>query len=342
MPLWTDIVDPVEATAVARVSLAEYELQWGSLARYLPNVPTGGNYVEFFVDGDQLVDEARYRAYNAPPETTGGGGGGSKLIKLPAMSGNEPIDEKTQLALKNLPDDRIRKSILAAIRRRVFATADRNERTRGVLIETGNVTVVQGNFTINDVFGRDAALTVNAGAGNYWTDAAVDRLAQLNTWVDLYSSKNNGRRPGSILIDPTLFNAFARGNQFATLLANGATRPGLQEEVRALAASAGLPPFDLYGRSTKSGKVLSVKKIYLLPEPGPVESDEAGYLGATYYGESLMADADGFEGIDGEPGMVVGVYKEDRIPFTVEVQSDAITEPVAHNANGSMAIQVLA
>ena len=34
MPLWTEIIDPVEATAAARVELAEYERQ-NSLAKYL-------------------------------------------------------------------------------------------------------------------------------------------------------------------------------------------------------------------------------------------------------------------------------------------------------------------
>ena len=57
----------------------------------------------------------------------------------------------------------------------------------------------------------------------------------------------------------------------------------------------------------------------------------------------MTALAEGFDLEPAEtPGIVVGVYKEDRIPYTVEVMSDAITEPVAHNANAAMAIQVLA
>ena len=342
MPLWTDIIDPVQATAIARVSLEEYELQWGSLARYLPNVPTTGQYVEFYVDGAALVEPARYRAFNAPPEIGGGGGGEVKVIKLPAISRNEPIDEKTQLALKNLSEDRIRKTLEAAIRRAVAATADRNEITRGVLIDTGNVTVVQGNFTINDVFGRDAGLSISAGTGNRWADASVDRLTQLNTWCEVYASKNQGRRPGRLLMDQAVMNQLAIGNQFATVLANGATRPGAQSDVTAYLTEQGLPPIDIYGRSTKLGRVLNPKKVYLLPEPVDPMGEEPSYLGATYYGDTLTAEAPGYEGVAGaEPGMVVGIYREDRIPWTVEAMSDAITQPVAHNANGSMAVQVL-
>jgi hypothetical protein len=61
-----------------------------------------------------------------------------------------------------------------------------------------------------------------------------------------------------------------------------------------------------------------------------------------YREDTLTAEAPGYEGVAGaEPGMVVGIYREDRIPWTVEAMSDAITQPVAHNANGSMAVQVL-
>ena len=39
--------------------------------------------------------------------------------------------------------------------------------------------------------------------------------------------------------------------------------------------------------------------------------------------------------------MVVGVYREDRIPYTVEVMADAVTLPVARDANRAMAVKVL-
>ena len=75
MALWSDIVNPVLATAYARLTMQEYEQQNGTLARYLPNVAVDGNYVEFWTDGDQLVREADYRAFNAPPEIGSGPGG---------------------------------------------------------------------------------------------------------------------------------------------------------------------------------------------------------------------------------------------------------------------------
>ena len=38
---------------------------------------------------------------------------------------------------------------------------------------------------------------------------------------------------------------------------------------------------------------------------------------------------------------MVGVYREDRIPYEVEVMADAITLPVARDANKAMAVKVL-
>lgn len=343
MPLWTDVIDPVEATGIARVELEEWERQNGTLARYLPNVQTLGDTVEFWVDGDALVAPAKYRAFNSPPEIGGGGQGQKKVISLPAISRNEPIDEKTQRALKSLPDDRVKKSLVAAIKRNIWAVGDRNEATRGILFDTGDVVVSAGNFIINDLFNRDAALkNVTVGAAGYWSDKTVDRLAQLNTYADLYASKNMNQRPGAIVMSRAAWNAFASGNQFATQLIGGAQRPGLADEVRGFVASADLPMIDIYDRSTALGRILPANKIYFAPAPVDPNAEDPTRFGATYYGESLMADAEGFDGTGDEPGAIVGVYKEDRIPFTVEAQIDAITMPVAHNPNAVYGVQVLA
>ena len=94
MPLWTEIIDPVEATAAARVELAEYERQ-NSLAKYLPTIGVDGDTVEVFSTDDGLVSEANFRAWNAPPEIGDSQAISSTIVKLPAISRNEPIDEKT-------------------------------------------------------------------------------------------------------------------------------------------------------------------------------------------------------------------------------------------------------
>lgn len=344
MPLWTDIVTPVEATAIARDEQYVIEQRKGSLARWLPNIFVPSDHVKFVANANILVDVARYRAFNAPPEIGKGAMPTSKSIDLPAISRNEPIDELTQKELGRLPDDQVAKSIAAAIRRNVQAISMRQELTRGSVIETGKVVVDTDNFWINDDFGRNPALSITAA--ELWSTASVDRLSALNGWLDIYRTYNNGANPGAIICSTRAFTAFAAGTQFATLLANGATRPALKAEVNAYADAAGLPPFEVYDRSVPvdgvNTKVLSDDRLFFAPEPVDPMGPDPSVLGATYWGLTVSA---GFPSWNIEPaeqpGIVCGVYREERVGASVEVQGDALGEPVAQNANSTMAIKVL-
>lgn len=348
MPLWTDLIDPVEATGIARDEQYEIERRrGGTLARFLPNVFVESDHVKFFPGETGLVDAARYRAFNAPPEIGKGQAPKTKTIDLPSIARNEPIDEMTQKELARLSDDRVRKSIESAIRRNVQAISMRQELTRGGTIDQGKVVVDQDNFWINDDFGRDASLSVVAGAGAWWNDPAIDRLVALQTWLDLYASFNNGAFPGAVLFGSrAAYNSFAAGDQFKTVLINGANRPPTAAEVTAFADGAGIPPMETYDRSVSLDgvltKVLNAKKIYFLPEPVEPDAEDGSLLGATYWGKTVSA---GFEswGIepDEQPGIVCGVFKEESVGASVEVQGDSIGEPVLANPNASMAIQVL-
>jgi hypothetical protein len=246
--LWTDLINPVEATAIARDEQYLIEQsRGGSLARFLPNVTVGSDHVKFFPGVSSLVDAARYRAFNAPPEIGKGQGVVAKTIDLPAISRNEPIDEMTQKELARLSDDRIAKSIEAAIKRNTQAISMRQELTRGIAIDQGKVAVDLDNYWINDDFGRDASLSVSAGTGAWWADATVDRLTALSTWQDLYASFNNGANPGRLVFGSrAAYNAFAAGNQFKTLV--GASGPARRWAPRSPATSR--PPACRTSRST--------------------------------------------------------------------------------------------
>lgn len=345
MPLWTDLMDPVEATGIARD--AQYVIEQGrggTLARYLPNVFVESDHVKFFPSATGLVDVASYRAFNAPPEPGKGQGVIRKTIDLPSIARVEPIDEMTQKEFARLSDDRVRKSIEAAITRNVQAISMRQELTRGICIEQGRVVVDQDNFAINDDYGRDAALTVTAAA--LWNTAGVDRLSALKAWADVYRDKNNGASPGSLVFSSTSFAAFAAGGQFATLLANGATRPAMRAELIAFADAAGLPPIEIYDRSVSVGgvtqRVLSPNKVFFLPESVDAMDPAGSLLGATYWGTTVSAGFDSW-GIapDEQAGIVVGIFRDESVGSSIEAQADSIGQPVAVNPNASMAITVL-
>lgn len=348
MALWTALMTPVEATGIARDEQYLIEqAKGGTLARFLPNVFVAADHVKFTMGQNGLVDAARYRAFNSPPEIGKGQGAKSSTIDLPAISRNEPIDELTQKEIRRLSDDRVRKSIESAIRRNVQAISMRQELARGKVIDAGALVVDEDNFWINDVFGRDAALSATAGAGNWWSDPAVDRLMALSNWSDVYAGLNNGQAPGHMVFGSrAAYNAFASGNQFKTLV-GASSRPPLASEVVSYAEGAGLPSFEIYDRTVSVDgvptKVLNPKKVYFLPEPTAVDNEDGGELGATYWGLPVSA---GFEswGIepDEQPGIVCGVFRDERVGASIEVQGDSIGEPVAANPNASMAIQVLA
>lgn len=347
MPLWTDIMDPVEATGIARDEQYVIEqAKGGTLARFLPNVFVASDHVKFYPGSTGLVDAARYRAFNSPPEIGKGAGVKASTIDLPSIARNEPIDEVTQKELRRMSDDRVKKSIEAAIKRNVQAISMRQEWARGKVIDAGSLLVDEDNFWISDVFGRDAALSVSAGTGNWWADLAVDRLTALSAWNEVYAPFNNGQGAGRIVFGSrNAYNVFAAGNQFRTVVGTG-SRPGMASEVASYVASAGLPEFEVYDRSVSIDgvltKVLNPKKVYFLPEPVDPMSEDGSLLGATYWGQTVSSGYEswGIES-DEQPGIVCGVFAADSVGSSIEVQGDSIGEPVLANPNASMAIQVL-
>ena len=116
MALWTDIITPAELTGYARESLADMELQRGTLAKYLPNRHVLDTAVRFVVGGSGLVEEARYRAFDAEPEIGRQQGGKRVSIEMPAVSQKIPVSEYRQLRARNASE-----SFMAA--RRVRASS---------------------------------------------------------------------------------------------------------------------------------------------------------------------------------------------------------------------------
>lgn len=352
MPLWTDLMDPVEATGIARAEQQEYERsRGGTLARYLPNVEVGSHFVEFVAGDNGLVDVAHYRAYNSPPKIGSGRGGERKTITLPAMSRNEPINEQEQMTWDHMSETQQLKSLERAIRRNVQAISDRQELTRGIAIETGKCYWVDevasgsgADYVLNDDFQRDAALNVTAAT--LWSDKTADRLAALELWASTYASKNAGLRPGAIRMSRQAWAAFRGGNQFSIALGAG-TMQMTGEQVTQRLIDEGLPGVvDLYDRQVQVNgvmrNVMDPLKIELLPAPTDPDNEDGSDLGATFWGRTRSSQFASW-GIepDEQPGIVCGVFGDESVGASIEVQGDAIGEPVLRNANATMTVKVL-
>jgi hypothetical protein len=339
MDLWTDLIDPVELSGFAREEAEAWELQWGTLARYLPNRFVPDIHVEVKQTDNGLVPEARYRAFDAEPEIGSEEGGSSLMLKLPAISQKIPVSEYRQLRARNASDEVIRDHIKRTTRRVARAIADRAERARGIVINTGKATADQKNFGFDDDFGRstDASFTASA----LWSVTATDRLQQLHDWVELYEQLNK-RAVGSILMTRAPFGALARGDQFRVQLNNGASRPLPADEIRQTILSDDLPPIDLYNRQTASGAVLPADAIFLMPAPVDPNDEDGSPYGATTWGQTLAASEPewGIEPTE-QPGIVVAAFKAKTIPQIAEVQGDSISLPTAANPDYAMRIKVL-
>lgn len=339
MTLWTDVIDPAELSGYARASLAEYEQKKGTLARWLPNREVNDIVVRFVMGQAGLVDEAKWRAFDAPVETGKRQAPKRVTLELLALGQDLPISEYEQLRLRNASDDTVLSNILKTTDQVVQAVADSAERLRGVVINTGKATIAQDNFVNDDDFGRDSSFTLTLGT--LWTLSATDRITAIQTLVDAYRDMN-GEDPGCMVGSNRVFRGIAAGDQFKLQLVNGVSRPAGEADIQSILVGEGLPEFIKYDRRTKAGRVTPDDRLYLLPAPVAPDAWEDTELGATFWGQTLTSMLPEYAIADSEqPGIVVGTYRNDKPPAIAEVIADAVALPTLANANLSMAAKVL-
>lgn len=345
MTLWTDVIDPATLTGYARAALADYEARRGTLARWLPNRSIPDVVARFVTGSTGLVDVARFRAYDAEIEIGKRKGGKRVTLELPAVGQNLPVSEYEQLRARSgtVSDAQALLSIQNVTRAAAQAVSDAIERVRGIVLATGVATIAQDNFATADDFGRPAGHTITAPA--LWSVPETDRLAQIQTWYDLMLDAN-GEAPGTLLMSTRAFRALASGTQMQTQLVNGGARPATLAEVRNTVEGAGLPPIELYDRRVSVGgttsRALPDDRVYLLPAAVGVDDWQDTQLGATFWGRTLSAtEADWEIPLEDQPGIVAGVWRNDKPPMGLEVISDAIGLPVLANAALSFSAKVL-
>lgn len=342
MALWTDIVDPATLTGYTRAFMEDYEASKGTLARWLPNRQVQDITVRFVKGDNGLVPIADFRAYDAE-NTIGSMPEGSRVtIELPAVGQNIPVTEYNQLRARsaNPSDEAVLGSIQKAAMRAARAAVDAVERLRGTVLQTGKATVT--GF-MDDDFGRSAGHSVTAGTA--WSTSTANAIGDLETWADVYRDAN-GEEPGAIVTSSRVVRAMASLDQFANQLVNGASRPATIADVQAYLTAAGLPPIYVYDRRVSvagtATKVLSDDRVLLLPAPVDPNDEDGTSLGATHWGRTLTSGEPDWGIEDAEqPGLVVGVYRNEKPPMIAEVVSDAIALPTLANPDLSFVADVL-
>lgn len=337
--LWTDIIDPATLTGYARESMSDLERAKGSLASYLPNRPVTDTVVRFTVGRNGLMEEAKFRAYDAEPEPGTGPSGKRKTIELPAIGQVVPVTEYNQLRGRSAPDDLVREMMLRTAEIVVTSVSDRLERLRGHVLVHGKAVIDQDNFQSEDDFERDPALSPTAAT--LWNEAGADPIGDLKLWRDLYEDEN-GVTPGSMILSREIMTALSNAEQFQVTMAGGGSRPATEADVQAILGANGLPPVVVFTRRTYSGPVIPKDRLLMLP--APVESDnwQGSALGSTFWGQTLTSEdpAWGIAPIE-RAGIVLGAYRNPKPPMIAEIISDAIGLPVLEDANLSLAAKVL-
>lgn len=346
MALWTDIIDPATLTGYARASLADYEARRGTLARWLPNRDVPDIVVRFVKGGTGLIDTARFRAYDAEPEIGRRPSGKRVTIELPALGLNIPVSEYEQLRLRsgNVSEEAALATIQNTTDAVVRAVADAIEYMRGIVLATGKATISQENFAVDDDFGRPASHQITDAT--LWDAAGtVSRLDSIRTFTETYQD-TTGEDPGALLMSNKVFRSLVAGDEFQTQLVNGGARLASPGEVQNIVAGAGFPPIFVYDRrvSVNGTMTRALRDDTLLLLPAPVEPNDwqGTDLGATFWGRTLTStDPDwGIEDAE-QPGVVAGLYRNEKPPMGVECVADAIGLPVLANADRSLAAKVL-
>lgn len=345
MALWTDVIDPATLSGYARDQMSIYEDRKGTLARWLPNREIPDIVARFAKGGTGLIDVARFRAYDAEPEIGARPQVERVTIELPAVSLNIPVSEYEQLRMRSgaVREADALVSIQNTTTAVVRAISDAIERLRGIVLATGRATIGQGNFTIDDDFGRPASHQLVAGT--LWTLPATSRLTYLQTILDVYRD-TTGEEPGSMVMSNRVFRSLAAGDEFQTQLINGAARMATTTQVQDTVTGAGMPPIYIYDRRVSVGGVMTrvLRDDTILVLPAPVEPDDwqGTDLGATFWGRTLTSTDPEWNIEDpDQPGIVAGVWRNPKPPMGIEVISDAIGLPVLANADRSLAARVL-
>lgn len=345
MALWTDVIDPVTLTGYARAALADYEERRGTLARWLPNRYISDIVARFVKGQTGLLDAALFRAYDAEPEFGRRPVGKRVTIELPALGQNLPVTEYEQLRLRSgdVPPEAALVTMQTAVATAVRAIADAIERMRGIVLATGKATINQTNFIVEDDFGRPAGHTTTAGT--LWTLAATSRLDYLTSLTDIYTDAT-GEAPGALLMSTRVFRSLAAGNEFSVPLVGGSTRPPNRDQVNDVLSGASLPPVTIYDRRVSvngvSTRVIADDRLLLLPEAVDTEDWAGTDLGATFWGRTLTSTEAGWNIPDADqPGVVAGIWRNEKPPMGVECISDAIGLPVLANAERSICAKVL-
>lgn len=335
--LWTEFVDPADATGFSREIVEQNEADGSVLAGIFPNTQVMDVTYEWDIN-HKHQDIAAFRSYNAESKIIGGGQFETRTAKLIPMSVKQPFKEYDRIRRmgQNSPEtvqaafDRLNREVTESMLRRIMLA-------RGEALSTGKLAIREEGLIQNVDFERRADFTKTLGT--FWDAEGADPIRDLETLREEYVNENGGQATQMITSTRVVTNLMRSAGLRDYL---GTTAPAMvtRATVAEIFQSYGFPaPTIVDDFVTYADPVTGEKtRKRLLPEDSIIFA--APGAGTTVWG--LTAESGEAEyGLSGElPGMVSGAYKSND-PLTYWVHANATVLPVLLNANATMAVKVL-
>ena len=342
--LYTETITPAELSGFARAAQEDIEATQGTLARWLPNTAVNDIVVRTVVGSNGAGDLAQYRSFDAETPIGNGGEAERKIFELLPLGLKERIGEYDQLRARGGDGAAIALGgVEKATTRVVRAIVDRLEVARGQALESGALSISENGVVQSPSFGRPVTNTKTPAA--LWdASSGVKILDDLTTWNESYADANEGAPIGTLLVSRKVLATILKDDGIRALVRGSQSTVDAPVSIAALneaIAAYGLPPIEVFDRKVKGTRVVSEKKVLMLPAPVDPNSG-SNILGATFFGTTLESQEPNYGLAAGDqPGIAVGQYKTND-PIGMWVHANAIAMPILVNPVASMVATVIA
>lgn len=329
-------LDPTELVQFARDSLADFDSQVTSLARFFPYEEIDDVKYAYSKGVDAIIDASTYRAFNAESPIGRRPGAARVTGELLPISRKIPLAEYDNLRLRANADNAIVDAIFRDADRLARGIAARLEMARGEVLVTGNLALSENGVVDTYSSGRDVSLTVNPLVSTaQWSDLNdSDPISDVIAWKALVRAQS-GIDPNRLIISPTVAALLQQNDKIRSWDRPLASAPGRVTREAVNDAMLGLAGVTVEVYEPPAGMLVSpipANQVVLLRDSTP--------LGLTAHGRTLEADEPDF-GSTGFAGVIAGAWKETKDPITVWSKAVTIAIPLLAAPDLTLSCQVI-
>lgn len=338
MEIYDEFITPAELTGYSRAALDDRPENQFLLDRWFPyNGVNDLSYKFTRGGGDQLLEAADFRAFDAEPSFGRRAGLARVEGSLPPIARQYELDEFQNLTARRANSEEFR-ALFQRDGVRIAREIDiRMEFARAEALVSGTVTLNERGVMAQVDYGRSASHVV--APGTLWSDHTNSTpITDMQTWRDVLVA--DGQGAGAIVASTTTVNHLLRNKEVqGQVYPLAATAPQVtRTQLNQVLADFGLPPITVWDATARRNGVrqrfIAADKVLMLPASGTA-------LGATVYGTTLEAQIGGY-GVGGAdlPGLVVAAFIQRETPVRVLTIGSAIALPVLASPDDTLVADV--